>query len=340
MGPDTQVSVRSRTHLLTRGADANITGYGRGTGTPAGIRHVLHRIGVWIEAELGQVGSGRKMDMKSSILRRICIALFLVAGILGSPVADANLIAIDQDTTNLYSVSCSDAALSLIGMTGIADLGALEFRESDGFLYGITTGGSSALYRIDASDASPTLVGPLGLFTFEGGLAFAPDGTAYGVNAGTTSVPILYQINMDTGQATAIAAFGDRYDFDGLGWHRDGLIGLDRVTNALLSIDPATAETSLILDVEPIVGGIGGMVLTGEFAFFATAGTEAGTPGSNELYTFDPKTGTHELVGSFTVDSEPLGGSGIAGLAIIPEPATLLLLAVGSASLMARRRRP
>lgn len=278
--------------------------------------------------------------MKSSILQRICVGLFLVAGALSSSVADAYLIAIDQDTTNLYAVSASDATLSLIGMTGIDDLGALEFRESDGFLYGITTGVSAALYRIDALDASATLVGPLGLSTFEGGLAFALDGTAYGVNAGSTSVPILYQINMDTGQATAIAAFANRHDFDGLGWHRDGLIGLDRVTNALLSIDPATAETSLILDVDPIVGGIGGMVLTGEFAFFATAGTESGTPGSNELYTFDPKTGTHELIGPFTVDSEPLGGNGIAGLAVIPEPATLLLLAVGSVSLMARRRRP
>ena len=91
--------------------------------------------------------------------------------------------------------------------------------------------------------------------------------------------------------------------------------------------------------MDPIVGGIGGMVLNAEFGYFATAGSEARTPGSNELFTFDPKSGTHEVVGTFTVGGEPLPGTGIAGLAIIPEPTTFLLLAVGCASLLTRRRR-
>ena len=275
--------------------------------------------------------------MKSSILLRIGIAMFLIACALVSPAAQANLVAIDQDTTNLYAVSLSDATLTLIGETGIEDFGALEFREADGFLYGITTGVSSALYRIDPDDASTEWIGFLGISTFEGGLAFATDGTAYGVNGGSAA-PALYRLNMETGEATLIAAFANTHDFDGLGWHGDGLIGLDRVTNALLSIDPATAETSLILNVEPIVGGIGGMVLNSEFGYFATAGSDARTPGSNELFTFDPKSGTHEVVGTFTVDGEPLPGNGIAGLAIIPEPATFLLLAVGCAGLLNRRR--
>ena len=168
-------------------------------------------------------------------------------------------------------------------------------------------------------------------------MAFATDGTAYGVSGGSAA-PALYRLNMETGEATLIAAFANTHDFDGLGWHGDGLIGLDRVTNALLSIDPLTAETSLIRTVDPIVGGIGGMVLNSEFGYFATAGSDARTPGSNELFTFDPKFGTHEVVGTFTVDGGPLPGTGIAGLAI-PEPATFLLLAVGCAGLLIRRRR-
>lgn len=278
--------------------------------------------------------------MRSSILLRIGIAIFVFACAVASPVARANLVAIDQDTTNLYAVSSSDATLTLIGATGIEVFGALEFRDADGFLYGITTGVNSALYRINPNDASTTLIGSLGVFTFEGGLAFDTDGNAYGVNGGTAAEPVLYQLDMETGAATLIATFADRHDFDGLGWHGDGLIGLDRVTNALLSIDPVTAATSLIRTVDPIVGGIGGMILNAEFGFFATAGSEARIPGSNELFTFDPKTGTHEVVGTFTVDGEPLPGSGISGLAIIPEPATFLLLAVGCAGLLSRRRRP
>ncbi|MCH8148744.1 MAG: PEP-CTERM sorting domain-containing protein [Planctomycetes bacterium] len=277
--------------------------------------------------------------MKISILFRIGMGLFIIACAVTSPTTQANIVAIDRDTTNLYAVSSSDATLTWIGTTGIAEFGSLEYREADGFLYGVTTGVNSSLYRIDATDASITLVGALGVTTFEGGLAFAADGTAYGVNGGSTQVPVLYQINMENGEATLTAAFNDRHDFDGLGWYGDGLIGLDKVTNALLAIDPKTADISLIREVDPIVGGIGGMILNAEFGYFATAGLEAQTPGSNELYTFDPKTGSHEVVGTFTVDGQPLPGSGIAGLAVIPEPATILLFAAGGVSLMIRRRR-
>ena len=52
--------------------------------------------------------------MKSSILLRIGIAMFLIACALVSPAAQANLVAIDQDTTKLYAVSSSDATLTLI----------------------------------------------------------------------------------------------------------------------------------------------------------------------------------------------------------------------------------
>ncbi len=266
------------------------------------------------------------------------------------PVGEPPLIGVEMNSGTLYSISRADATLSEIGPTGLTGLGALEFNPNDGFLYGMTFGdvADTALYRIGISPSlqdvlSVDLIGGLGIRAFEGGLAFAPDGTAYALNGGVT-VPALVKLDLGTGLATEPVFLDDRHDIGGLGWRSDGmLVGLDSTTNTLITIDPGTGVTATIQGT-PAIGSVGGMYLDGDVGYFATAGPRAFTPGSNALYTFDAFGGTIiGMVGSSTwtdmgmfLDAED---TGISSLAIIPEPATLSLLLLGSLALLYRRTR-
>lgn len=255
----------------------------------------------------------------------------------------AALFAIGRDSGNLYQVSTVDAALELIGNTGL-QLGSLEMSPS-GRLYGFTTGALPALYEIDPNTAAPTLVGPLGgaLFVFEGGLAFGPDGTAYASNMGEETNDWLFSLNPLTGLAAAIAPLAGSHDINGLAWRSDGLlVGLDNAINALVTIHPTTGATAVLRDLSPlnrdgasILGANGGMAVLGGVGYFATAAAGATIPGSSELYSFNLFTGETQRVGAF---SPALTGKGIGGLAA-PEPAALLAVLMGMVSLGCRRRR-
>lgn len=266
--------------------------------------------------------------------------------------ATAQLVGIDRDTGNLYEIATSDASLTLIGATGIAApgpyLGSLEFA-ADGFLYGVTTSANAALptlFRINPANAATTAVGSLGVSAFEGGLTFDAQGTAYASNSGSSGSALLYTMDMSTGAASiigtlAVAGPGGTsiaagYDINGLGTRSDGmLVGIDRVSNSLLLIDPGTALTTVLAPLGPTAGGIGGLVVNGSIGYFVTAGVNADTPGTNELYSFDPFTGAHAAVGMF---DNNLIVNGFSGLAYIPEPASMALLALGALVMLRRRK--
>ena len=282
-------------------------------------------------------------------MKRLCVPHIMICVVgmtllAGSPALGYEILAIEYDTGNVYEVSPMDASLTFLGSTGIVGFGSLEFAP-DGTLYGFTTGLDPLpkLYEIDPVNFTATEIGELGLdFIFDGSLVFAPDETVYGTNRGSSAAPQLFTLDLGTGAATIVGTInvsGDTaHDINAMAWRYDGmLVGLDRVGNTLLAIDPADASASIIAPVTPAVGGVGGMaVMMGEVAYFATAGPGAFPAGSNELYTFDLDTGAHQFEGSFggTITT----GSGISGLAIIPEPASLMLLAVGGLAMIRRRR--
>lgn len=295
--------------------------------------------------------------MKLSIFAHTAVA-FAVSCVVVATTARADLLlGVHLDTGDLYSISENDASVTLIGNTGVPGLGSLEFAPN-GTLYGFTLGANATLYSIDPATAAATQIGPLnlGFFVYEGGLAFAPDGTAYATNAINQSNPLLFRLDLDTGIGTPIGLMtGGDHDVGGLAWRDEGdgvgtLIGLDRILpSSLLLIDPGNpATTSTLSELNPgILPGInGGMALlrrvgqrgNGEIVgYFSTAGLTADGPGDNSLYWFDPYTGQHALIGAF--DSAVITGSGFGGLAIVPEPASLVLLALGGLTLLHRRRK-
>jgi len=268
--------------------------------------------------------------------------IILVAVVLPA-MAGSPLIGVEEDTGDFYAISTADASIQFIGHSGVVGLGALEYNPHDGRLYGFTTGVTPEepeLYRFDIPmtlDAvTPHSIGRLGLPVFEGGLAFASDGTAYAMNGGVL-LPILLRVNLSSGEATPVGEISPRRDIAGLGWRSDGvMIGLDSTENDLLAIDPTKATVSIINPNLPIIGGVGGMALLGGSGYFVTGGPEADIPGSNELYSFDAFTGEHVLIGSF---EDVIVGSGFSGLSVVPEPATLTLLALAGVALLHRKGR-
>lgn len=245
------------------------------------------------------------------------------------------LLAIEQDTGSLYRVSTSDASLQWLGDTGLADVGALEFNPHDGTLYAVTNGASSSLYSLTlgahAGALDVQLIGDLGVFTFEGGLAFCPCGLAYAMNGGT-DIPSLLTIDLSTGDAGVVGSLSERHDIAGLGWRDDGrLVALDSTDDVLMTIDPTNASFAPVSDLMSTAGGVGGMAIADGLGYFVTAGPGSVRPGSNALYSFDLYTGDQLFIGDFDAT---ITGSGFSGLSVIPEPATLILLAVGCIGLL------
>ncbi len=257
------------------------------------------------------VGAGPETcGIPISMLKQIVV--FLTAlGFLGA-ISEAQvpgLYGIEPVTGNLYRISTVDASAVLLGPTGLTNIGALELGPN-GFLYGMSLSGISNLYRIDPLAATATLVGPLNSgFIFEGGLAISPTGQAFVSNSGNANSASLVQLNLTTGQGMIGPLLSTTSgDLNGLGWRVDGmLIGLDRVTNSLLVIDPGSGVVTAQVPALGSLGPAGGIAIRGGLGYYVTSGAPA-----NQLWTFDPFTGAQGLVGNL---GPPIGIQGLYGLA-------------------------
>jgi len=268
---------------------------------------------------------------------------------LTSQAADT-LFGIDVTSGNLYRVSSSDASLTLVGNTGLQNVGngagALEFAP-DGRLFALTVGTDPALYQIDPATAVASRIGALNIgWVYEGGLVFSPDGTAYGVNQlAAGNRPALFTVNLTTGQATILGSItGPANDINGLAWRSDGkLVALNNDpslyfnTASLLTIDPVTLVSSNIGTLSPLTYGsinnVGGMAAQGDQGYFCT-----GLSGTFSLYSFDAFTGNSALVGQL---AQSWQAPGLGGLAImVPEPSASMLVALGVLVLWCLTLRP
>ena len=247
------------------------------------------------------------------------------------------MLAVRSQDGALFYVSPDDASLTPTIPTAIEHVFALEMGP-DGQVYGYDH--NLTLFRFDPTSFELALLGKIQTFEYlyEGAMAFAPDGRAYVIGSDFTTS--LLRLDTSTLATTRVGALGDRlYDVNGMVWRPDGmLVGMDRVSNALITIDPATGAATQLAPLDPLLGSVGGMTVLDGVGYLATAAAIGSTPGSNELWRFDLFTGAHVRVGAFD-PAATAGTSGFAGLAAIPEPAAGGVAVLAIVATLARRRR-
>jgi hypothetical protein len=291
----------------------------------------------------------RHSDSREGSMSRISLLVF--AGLLFgavSPAAAGQLYGIDWTSGNLYQVSSSNAALTLVGNTGLVQVADMQFAPN-GNLYAFTATGinSSQLYQINPNAAKATLVGPLGLQAAGGALAITPNGTAYAFGGIQAFITNLLTINLQTGAATVVGGLSDlQFQIEGMAYRRDGeLVSMNTKSNALDLINPITLATSTLATLPENIGEVDGMTtIDGTTGFLSTAGPGAPLGGTNSLYSVNLFTGATTLIGSFAPTITDFGFGGLAeapGVVAAPEPASVTLLAIGSTGfmLLARRKR-
>ena len=249
----------------------------------------------------------------------VCGYLVLIPG-----SANAEMYAVADQ--GLYRVSTIDASHTLIGSLSFSSIAGIAFNASDELLYGFGGFNPGFLVSIDPTTGNDNVIANLPFQVAEGGVTFSPDGSLIGVGRSTGQPfrPGLFSVDLESGDVTnlGVVSGGDR-DINGIAWRDDGkLVGLDRISNSLLEIDPVTGQSFTISFLGTTLGGVSGITREGDDYFFATAGPASFIPGSNQLFRFDPYTGSTTLVGSLGFSS---GVSGLAGSFIIPEPSSVAL---------------
>jgi hypothetical protein len=245
---------------------------------------------------------------------------------------------------NIFSIY-STAPSTLLSVRAINGLQSNEQIQGidywNGVLYGL--GSFSTLYRIDPDSGIASQIGP-----------FSPllNGLTYGFDnqpAGVQVVSGLGQnllLDRTTGAATEGPAltyaagdsrFGVSPRVDALAYDISGSwFAADTLQDTLVTFDPTTGLLTTIgalgidaarfngLDISPLTG-----------IMYLNTPASSSDPQAN-LYTVDKATGTVTLLGQIGAPGDAIL---VRGLAVVPEPGTLSLLALGLFGFLVARRR-
>ena len=256
--------------------------------------------------------------MRHSLLPSLSLGFLAFAA---APAEAQQFFAVDEQG-DLYRYDVQSASRTLVGNTGVETPAGLEVGP-DGSLYMTDAADPAFLYTVSLRTGAATQVGPLfqfSEFAFEGGLAIAPDGRAWGATAGTAAEPQLFEIDLATGKAEVVGVLaGGKRDLNGIAWRKDGmLVAVDRISNALVAIDPTTADVKQLATLSVPVTSTGGAFIVGGAGYFVVS-----PEGLDQFWAFDPFTGAHgflaELPGG--VDDPPLYGLALGNpLLAAPSP--------------------
>lgn len=255
--------------------------------------------------------------------RTILRLLTLTVAITASVAAHADILGVSF-AGDSYDISSSTGSGSLLDESGF--LGLNSMAEHDGIFYSVSS--SNVLLSVDATSGVAT--GLVGLnFGFADisvrGLAIDSTGTMYAANDESFD-DYLYTINIDTGAGTLVGAMSNS-DMQGLAFDgSDTLYAWAVGFGGAAGLHTVDTTTGSATDVDGSVGSNGDI----QGIDFGPGGTLYGA--HDALYTIDTSTGAQTLVGSGDY-------SGVRGIGVVPEPASMIALALGASALVVRRRR-
>jgi hypothetical protein len=273
--------------------------------------------------------------MRTNITRSV-IALAAGLAVISGIKANAELVyGVSDQLDQLVSFDSATpgtllSAVSITGMQSGEQMRGIDW--ISGTLYGL--GDQSHLYTINPLTGAATQVGAG---------AFSPvlNGIDFGFNAGTSQLYVSSDLgqNLTINPITGVATAGPNYTGAGLDslaydYLNTSFYGISSATHDLYGVNPVTGATSLIgptgvsfadrigFDISPMTGN----------AYFS--GTVAG---QTEFFGVNLATGALTLVGDIGTPGELT--SGLDSIAVVPEPATMALTAIGGFMLVLLRRR-
>ncbi|MFC1676178.1 PEP-CTERM sorting domain-containing protein [Planctomycetota bacterium] len=257
--------------------------------------------------------------MKKQFIIMMVAATILVA----TGISKGALMGYVTTGTEVVWTNFDTGAQTSLGPSGIDDIRGLDTSPIDGTLYASDDNGG--LWTVNTSTGIGSFIGNMGRRIES--LSFAPDGTLYAIHRDSHT---LKQINTSTAVATTI---GSPWPYDALAFAISSTgraIAWDLFSASepgpLFEIDLTDGSTTLLGQVDTFFGGF-------DFAPDDVLYGWRKYDSQNNLYSIDVDTLNVTFLRSFSQGYE--GGRG--SLAIIPEPATLILLGLGG--LMLRKRK-
>jgi hypothetical protein len=262
-------------------------------------------------------------------------AAAIVLGTVGSVTADT-IFAVNNDLAgrSLVTIDPATGLASVVGgYSGPHDIHGLSF-DSSGTLFGT---GTEILVTIDTTTGAATTVGAFGASNWPSALACSPSDELFGIQDGAAR---FLSIDPATAAVTQIGPIGSvgLYEVNGMAFDAAGTLyavgavdlnDLSAGIQSLLTVDTATGVGSIVTTLSPTPNYVEGIAFAGDGTLYGVD-----TTSSSRLVSIDPATGNVTDIGA----DLGLGSSMVHSLAIIPEPATLALLAAGGVGMLRRRR--
>lgn len=271
---------------------------------------------------------------KITVLLVAALLLGSVSPALATPLFGTSFGGLERAV--LYDVNAQTGLATNPRPTGIDHLVGIAFSPG-GTLYGLSNAAAAenpnSLFTIDPETGASSLIDAIGLDNVvEGDLAFDPTTSVlYGLYNLDSGQRQLLTIDTDTAAATVIpgSLTGDP---SGMAFDSTGMLyALDTSLRQLLTVDKTTGAILTTTALSAALGSVAGMDVDPATGTLYVADGES--DGTDTLYTLNPTTGVLTEVG-------PTGlPDGLAGLAFVPEPTTLVLMMLGGAALMRRRMR-